>query len=571
MRQFFEAFAYFIESGLPEKLAKGFAEKITGVKAPSGKIKIPDTKTTGSIKLPENTKPDVITASDNVSPSYASGDTKYNADILAEELARKRGFIKDDGIQDSTDMDGAEYSKLYDEAYQYLTGLRANLKTVKRADIPKKLITKKERGEFNFINSKISDPQKSKLVLDGLDGTTEGLYNRFRLERDAIEKGMVKQIKEAQSNNLALGRKDMDNIIYNMKIFKNLDDKVKSLGVELSDAGKEPEKLYQMFKADMNNKSSTNQLADYMKSDIFDDFKGILGEMDTNMKKIKSTIDEIDEIKNFPDPKDRVKNLYQGKGYAQNEAINRSLARQFLADEIEAGTISVRPAIYNAMRDGGHPYIDAIKIFRHHYGDNAFDILGKYIDENAFSTSGIRYPGRFEFRKRGVVPKNKNAPGNTYSHYSLPGEIDQEIADVDLVIKSIEGGDNAFFKGAEDIKNQNIKRANLVKIKNEIAPSDSIDLSQYTNKSLNELSEEGNKLQSELSLVDQDGSSTLPYQEFQEKSLRLDEINKILKEAQTKPDDFFADDSAEIIPFNLKKSDDDPTKFARGGIVEVLI
>jgi len=565
MRQFFEAFAYFIESGLPEKLAKEFAEKITGVKAPSGKIKIPDTKTTGSIKLPENTKPDVITASDNVSPGYAAGDTKYNADILAEELARKRGFIKDDGIQDSTDMDGAEYSKLYDEAYQYLTGLRANVKTVKRADIPKKLLTKKERGNFNFINSKMPDPQKSNFVLDGLDGTTEGMYNRFRLERDAIEQGMVKQIKEAQAKNLALGSKDMDNIIYNMKIFKNLDDKVKSLGVELSDAGKEPEKLYDMFKADMSKQPATTQLADYMKSDIFDDFKDILGEMDESVKK-------VDELKTYPDPKDRVKNLYQGKGYTTgNEAINRSLARQFLADEIEAGIISVRPAIYNAMRDGGHPYIDAIKIFRHHYGDNAFDILGKYIDENAFSTSGIRYPGRFEFRKRGVVPKNKNAPGNTYSHYNLPGEIDQEIADIDLVIKTIEAGDNPFFKGAEDIKNQNIKRANLVKIKNEIAPSDSIDLSGYTNKSLNELSEEGNKLQSELSLVDQDGSSTLPYQEFQEKSLRLDEINKILEEAQTKPDDFFADDSAEILPFNLKKSDDDPTKFARGGIVEVLI
>ena len=564
MRQFFEAFAYFIESGLPEKLAKEFAEKITGIKAPSGKIKIPETKTTGSIKLPENTKPDVITASDNVSPSYASGDTKYNADILAEELARKRGFIEDDGIQDATDMDAKEYSKLYSEAYNYLTGLQANVKTVKRSDIPKKLLTKKERGEFNFINSKISDPQKSKLVLDGLDGTTEGLYNRFRLERDAIEQGMVKQIKEAQSNNLALGRKDMDNIIYNMKIFKNLDDKVKSLGVELSDAGKEPEKLYDMFKADMSNKSSTNQLADYMKSDIFDDFKDILGEMDESVKK-------VDELKTYPDPKDRVKNLYQGKGYAQNEGINRTLARQFLKDEIEAKNIIVRPEIYNAVKEGGHPFIDPIKVFRHHYGDNAFDILGKYIDKTYDTMGGSKYPGRFEFRKLGLVTKNKNAPGNTYSHYSLPGELDQEIADIDLVIKTIEGGDNPFFKGAEDIKNQNMKRANLVKIKNEIAPSDSIDLSQYTNKSLNELSEEGNKLQSELSLVDEDGSSTLPYQEFQEKSLRLDEINKILEEAQTKPDDFFADDSAEILPFNLKKSDDDPTKFARGGIVEVLI
>ena len=141
MGKFFEAFAYFIESGLPEKLAKEFAEKITGIKAPSGKIKIPETKTTGSIKLPENTKPDVITASDNVSPSYASGDTKYNADILAEELARKRGFIEDDGIQDATDMDAKEYSKLYSEAYNYLTGLQANVKTVKRADIPKNLLT----------------------------------------------------------------------------------------------------------------------------------------------------------------------------------------------------------------------------------------------------------------------------------------------------------------------------------------------------------------------------------------------------------------------------------------------
>ena len=554
MNKFLEAFVYFVESGLPEKLAKQLAESLTGVKAPEGKINIPDTKAPDIFQTPK-AKDDVIEASDNVSPSYAAGDTKYNADVLAEELAIKRGFIEEG--QDATDMSQTEYSKLYSEAYQFLTELNRLNKPVKRTPNVKKLATKKERGELNFINSKISNPLKSKMVLQGLDGTTDSLYNRFRFEKEAIKRGMVQQMNRAKENNLALGKKDLDNIIYNLKIYKQLDDKVNQLSNDLIDVGKEPEKIYQNFKSDDIN---TN------------DLKGILGEMSENMKNMEKTVKEIDELKNFPDPKDRVKNLYQGKGYTTgNEAINRSLARQFLADEIEAGTISVRPAIYNAMREGGHPYIDAIKIFRHHYGDNAFDILGKYIDENAFSTSGIRYPGRFEFRKRGVVPKNKNAPGNTYSHYSLPGELDQEIADVDKVIKSIEGGDNPFFKTKEDIKNQNIKRANLVKIKNEIAPSDSIDLSGYTNKSLNELSEEGNKLQSELSLVDQDGSSTLPYQEFQEKSLRLDEINKILKEAQTKPDDFFADDSAEILPFNLKKSDDDPTKFAKGGIVEVFI
>ena len=35
------------------------------------------------------------------------------------------------------------------------------------------------------------------------------------------------------------------------------------------------------------------------------------------------------------DNKTRVKNLYQGKGYGPNEALFRSLSRQFLRDEIE--------------------------------------------------------------------------------------------------------------------------------------------------------------------------------------------------------------------------------------------
>jgi hypothetical protein len=103
MREFFKAFVYFVENGLPEKLAKDLAEKVTGVKAPKGKIEIPKTKGPDEFQMPK-AKDDVIEASDNVSGNYAAGDTKYNADILAEEIARKRGFIKDDGIQDSSDM-----------------------------------------------------------------------------------------------------------------------------------------------------------------------------------------------------------------------------------------------------------------------------------------------------------------------------------------------------------------------------------------------------------------------------------------------------------------------------------
>ena len=69
-----------------------------------------------------------------------------------------------------------------------------------------------------------------------------------------------------------------------------------------------------------------------------------------------------------------------------------------------------------------------------------------------------------------------------------------------------------------------------------------LDMSKYSNKMLNDLAEEGNKLQDELAQLDRTGSSKLPYKEFQKKSRRLDEINEILTEAQKMPEDYFPDD-----------------------------
>ena len=54
MRKFFEAFVYFVENGLDPKLAKEFAEKVTG-------IKVKDAETlkafTPEIKKSVDTKP----------------------------------------------------------------------------------------------------------------------------------------------------------------------------------------------------------------------------------------------------------------------------------------------------------------------------------------------------------------------------------------------------------------------------------------------------------------------------------------------------------------------------------
>ena len=59
MRKFFEAFVYFVENGIDPKTAKEFAEKVTGIKAPEGEIKIPKTKGPDEFKTPE-AKQDVM-------------------------------------------------------------------------------------------------------------------------------------------------------------------------------------------------------------------------------------------------------------------------------------------------------------------------------------------------------------------------------------------------------------------------------------------------------------------------------------------------------------------------------
>ena len=557
MKEFFKAFVYFVENGLPEKLAKDLAEKVTGITAPTGKIEIPKTKSPDEFQIPKAAD-DVMEASDNVSGSYAAGDTKYNADVLAEELARKRGFIKDDGVQDATDMSQVEYSKLYSEAYEFLSNLNRLNKPVKRVETPKDLITKKERGDLLFINTKISNPMKNKMVLQGLDGTTENVYSQFRIELEAYQNGLEKDLKFLEANNKGLGGKDLDNVRYNMKIIRDLENKVNELADDLVKNDKSPEKIYQDFRnVQLEKRFGANEK--------------VIESMSESMDNIKQLLKEMEDIRSGKTEKDRmslVKRKYQSKGYGPNEGIYRTLTRQFLADEIEAGRIETTPAIYNAMREGSHPFIDAIKVFRHHYGEDAFDTLGKYIDNNypEFGSPGMRYPGRFEFRKLGLVPKNKEAPGKTYAHYSTASEIDAEIQSIDNLIADYQAGKSPMIRTKQEllegIREQNKRRAQFVKIRNEIAPEDAKQLP-------------GDKLleTAEVVPIKEEGILT-GVDNTAEKLQKLK--GKTFKGVELYGDETFEelqyiDENAESLN-GVHPRDMDPKEgFAKGGIVEVLI
>ena len=382
---------------------------------------------------------------------------------IVDDFLKAFVYFMDNGIPEKEAKELAESvtgSKVTDD--ETLKAFTPEIK--KTADTaPKKLATKKERGDLTFVNTKISDPQKSKMVLQGLDGTTESIYAQFRLEQEAIKKGMIRDLSYIKNNNIALGAKDKDNLLYNIKIYNSLTKKVNELGGEL----KEPEKIFQDYKKVVS--APKTKLGTITK------------DMQTSMDKIQKAIDEIEDIRSGRKQSKQMKEArlkFQGKGYGENEGMYRYLSRQFLVEQGKAGKIDLDPNVLKRL-DENPGTIDAIKIFRHHYGDDAFDKLGDYIDDVFFDMDfdlGPRYPGQKTFEDLGVVVKNKSKPGETVRHYDLPGEIDQEIKEIDELISIIESGDSPFYRTKEamvrGILDANSRRAQLVKVRNDLVPED---------------------------------------------------------------------------------------------------
>ena len=84
-------------------------------------------------------------ASDNVSPGYAKGDTKYNAELLAEQLAEDAGVVY-------ADLDNLTRIKFYGTAHDYLANQMANMLMHKR--MLKDIGQKVQLSEFNVTGRK---------------------------------------------------------------------------------------------------------------------------------------------------------------------------------------------------------------------------------------------------------------------------------------------------------------------------------------------------------------------------------------------------------------------------------
>ena len=176
------------------------------------------------VKFPKNVKKDMLESYDNL---FLKGeDTKYDADVLATDLAERRGFIKEG--QDSTDMNQKDYSKLYSEAYSFLTELR-------------------------FLNR---PPRKPKKAGGGLIKAVKALRKKYG--KNIIQKGKAPKDRG--------GRKKL------RKMFKDFEERTKKEGGGLAYMLGEPRQAKSMggainkFLKMLSEKSPFERYKDYLAS-----------------------------------------------------------------------------------------------------------------------------------------------------------------------------------------------------------------------------------------------------------------------------------------------------------------
>ena len=96
------------------------------------------------------------------------------------------------------------------------------------------------------------------------------------------------------------------------------------------------------------------------------------------------------------------------------------------------------------------------------------------------------------------------------------------------------------------IEIQEVVLGKLPKGKGEIIEGkavEKVELSKYTDKDLNALATRGNEIKKQMDVIDETGTTTVPYKELQKE---LDEIDKILTEAQKVPESGYSNFKADL-------------------------
>lgn len=192
---------------------------------------------------------ELMEVSDDVSPGYASGDTKYNAQILADGLAEKRYNVEFD------DLDQYEQIALYDESYKYLTQLRKNFK--QPAFPPKEVMDNLDaEGLANIMRKKgidmeVGTASKTTKKKPTVDPELQAMDDQSEMFNDFSTRNLtgIEAMKEASS---IIGRKgkyknispeDVKTKLDELQKIINKADAEPDLGTKLKDFDGDPDAM----------------------------------------------------------------------------------------------------------------------------------------------------------------------------------------------------------------------------------------------------------------------------------------------------------------------------------------
>ena len=129
-------------------------------------------------------------AIENASPGFAKGDTKYNAELVAEDLAERMGLVYDD-------LDTKQRIDIYGQAYDRLSKRNFQVKEFEKRIAEKlgaqnkqavgNMRKKKLRDEISKLDDKI-EARKLQLEQRGVeDFETDDLFNKLDEQRNDLE------------------------------------------------------------------------------------------------------------------------------------------------------------------------------------------------------------------------------------------------------------------------------------------------------------------------------------------------------------------------------------------------
>ena len=351
---------------------------------------------------------------------------------------------------------GKGREKLAKEFAEQATGVKApnNLEPVIPGSEVIRIPSKTEKGELMSINSQLSNPMKSDLINSKMDGTVGNRYAVLRSELDRMSPQVTQDLQYAKDNQLALTTIQKNNLVQNVKLERQLKQELKRLETDLIADKKDPQMIYDAYTTASKKPSS----------------ESIMGRAEKLKELSEGLTETYSKAKADLIKQNNFKNKYDSRAYNSNyEGAYRQIARNFLIAEQKAGRIEMPTNIYQRISFGGSdPVIDPIKLFRYHYGDDAFDKIPVEKLEEMFAKKGLKEQDyKYILRQAGITPIKQKGP-KSYAAYATPKELKAELLEIDTINDEILAGDSPIFQTKSEIvnaiKNNNDRRAKFATI-----------------------------------------------------------------------------------------------------------